>query len=146
MEEQVWARHILVADEAAAQDVLTRLANGENFAVLAAELSTDTGSAQLGGDLGWFGSGKMVAEFEDAAFSLGIGETSGPVASTHGYHIIQVLGHEERPMADADYEQKQSLAFEDWLAAQRVAGDVEIFDYWLERVPTSPELATSANY
>lgn len=142
-EEQIWARHILVEDLETAQQVIARLQNGENFAVLAAELSTDPGSAAKGGDLGWFGRGKMVAEFENAAFALEIGQISEPVSSSYGYHVIQLLGREERPMADADYQQKQDQAFNDWLSAQRVAADVQIFDYWIERVPTRPELPSS---
>lgn len=143
VEEQVWARHILVADEATAQDVLARLQNGEDFAALAQELSTDTGSGAQGGDLGWFGQGKMVAEFEEAAFSLGIGEISDPVQSQFGYHIIQVLGHEEREIAASDFEQDQQTAFQDWLSTRRVESDVQIFDYWVERVPTVPALPVS---
>ncbi len=139
--EQVWARHILVADEATAQSVLTRLAAGEDFAALAAELSTDTGSAPMGGDLGWFSSGAMVAEFNAAAFSLAVGEVSQPVQTTYGYHIIQVLGHEERAMADTDYQNAQQTAFGNWLTELRVANDIETYDeIWLDRVPTQPAL------
>ncbi|MFO3797791.1 MAG: SurA N-terminal domain-containing protein, partial [Anaerolineales bacterium] len=69
-EEQVWARHILVADETAAQVVRERLLKGEDFGKVAAEVSTDPGSKDQGGLLDWFGRGVMVKEFEDAAFSL----------------------------------------------------------------------------
>ncbi|CAG0945917.1 partial Foldase protein PrsA 1, partial [Anaerolineae bacterium] len=62
-ETQVWARHILVADEAIAQVIIDKLKAGEDFAKLAQESSTDTGSAANGGDLGWFGKGAMVPEF-----------------------------------------------------------------------------------
>src|SRR6185436_2746042 len=92
-EEQVWARHILVADESTAKTVLARLKRGSDFGELAKENSTDTGSGAKGGDLGWFGKGAMVAEFENAAFSMKIGEISEPIKSQFGYHIIQVLGH-----------------------------------------------------
>ncbi|NTW38073.1 MAG: peptidylprolyl isomerase, partial [Syntrophobacteraceae bacterium] len=57
-----------------AKDILTRLGNGEDFCKLATELSTDTGSKVQCGELGWFGKGKMVADFETAAFSLEVGQ------------------------------------------------------------------------
>src|SRR5574341_704208 len=75
-EEQVWARHILVADKGKAATVIALLKHGADFGELAKKFSTDTGSAEKGGDLGWFGKGAMVAEFEKAAFSMKIGEIS----------------------------------------------------------------------
>lgn len=87
---QVRARHILVATEEEANAVLERLSGGEDFTSLAQELSTDTGSGQLGGDLGFFGRGRMVAPFEEAAFGAEIGEVVGPIQSEFGYHIIEV--------------------------------------------------------
>jgi foldase protein PrsA len=90
LEGQVRASHILVADEATAKDVKKKLTAGEKFEDLAKEYSTDPGSGQKGGDLGWFGKGAMVKEFEDAAFKLKEGEVSEPVKSEFGYHIIKV--------------------------------------------------------
>ncbi len=89
--EQVHAMHILVADLATAQQVEKELIAGADFAALAAKYSTDTGSKAKGGDLGWFERGKMVTEFEDAAFALQPGETSEPVKTQYGYHIIRVV-------------------------------------------------------
>ncbi|WP_226670070.1 peptidylprolyl isomerase [Metabacillus litoralis] len=90
LEGQVKASHILVADEATAKEVKKKLDAGEKFEDLAKEYSTDPGSAQNGGDLGWFGEGAMVKEFQDAAFKLKEGEVSAPVKSEFGYHIIKV--------------------------------------------------------
>ena len=69
-----------------------RLAAGEDFASVARALSQDPGSAQFGGDLGFFGRGQMVPEFETAAFSLDSGQVSGPVLTEYGLHLIQNLG------------------------------------------------------
>ncbi|WP_273126483.1 peptidylprolyl isomerase [Bacillus weihaiensis] len=90
LEGQVKASHILVADEETAKEVKKKLDDGGNFEELAKEYSTDPGSAQNGGDLGWFGEGAMVKEFQDAAFKLKEGEVSEPVKSEFGYHIIKV--------------------------------------------------------
>ena len=137
-EEQVWARHILVADKGKAATVMALLNHGSDFGKLAQEFSTDTGSGAKGGDLGWFGKGAMVAEFENAAFSLEIGEISEPIQSEFGYHIIQVLGHEEIPLDAAQYEEKRQTAFTEWLTKTREEADITILDIWKERVPTAP--------
>ena len=110
---EIKARHILVADEKTAKEVTAKLDKGEDFAKLAKEYSTDTGSAQKGGDLGWFGAGKMVAEFEDAAYKLKKNEISEPIKSQFGYHIIQLLDKKdkepyEKMKADLEYDLKVS--------------------------------------
>jgi parvulin-like peptidyl-prolyl isomerase len=140
-EEQVWARHILVADEATAKDISTRLAAGADFAGLATMLSIDTGSKDKGGDVGWFAQGKMVPEFEKAAFSMKVGEISAPIKSTYGYHIIQVLGHEVRPLTEQEYTDAVTAAFTAWLQAQRESSKVTINNGWTNFVPTLPTLA-----
>ena len=137
-EEQVWARHILVADKGKAATVMALLKHGTDFGKLAQDFSTDTGSGAKGGDLGWFGKGAMVAEFEKAAFSMKIGEISEPIQSQFGYHIIQVLGHDNIPLNASQYEEKRKTAFTEWLTKTREAADITIFDVWKQRVPTAP--------
>jgi parvulin-like peptidyl-prolyl isomerase len=88
--EQVRASHILVKTEDEAKAILAELEAGKDFATLAREKSTDTASAKQDGDLGWFGTGTMVAEFEAAAFSLAVGQRSGIVPTQYGFHIILV--------------------------------------------------------
>ena len=97
-EEQVEASHILVEDEATAKKVAKKLADGEDFAALAKEFSTDTMSAENGGELGFFPRGKMVAEFEEAAFSMKVDTISDPVKTEHGYHIIHVTDKKQQKM------------------------------------------------
>lgn len=137
-QEQVWARHILAKDEASAKIVEDRLAKGEDFAKVAKELSADTGSAATGGDLGWFGKGAMVPEFETAAFSQKVGEIGQPVKSQFGYHIIQVLAHANIPLDAPGYQKAQSQAFLDWLKSLRTEYQVKTFDIWQTIVPTDP--------
>jgi parvulin-like peptidyl-prolyl isomerase len=95
--------HILVADEALALSLLERINAGEDFGALAAEFSEDPGSKETGGELGWVGKGQFVPEFEQAIFDdLQVGEvTQVPVKSDFGYHIIKLLGREDRPLMDA---------------------------------------------
>jgi parvulin-like peptidyl-prolyl isomerase len=128
--DQVWARHILAADDAAAQEVLRRLGAGEEWAALAAELSQDTGSREQGGDLGWFPRGMMVPEFEEAAFSAGVGETIGPISTSFGQHIIQVLGHEVRDLDPAQFRRAVDLALQQWVFNRRTEADVQVSADW----------------
>lgn len=140
VEEQVWARHILVPDEETAETVLERLAEGEDFAVVARAVSEDPGSSDSGGDLGWFGRGQMVPEFEEAAFSLEIGETSSPINSPFGWHIIQVIDRTELPLTAAGYEQARQQQFSEFLASLREDAEITEFEYWTDRIPTTPSL------
>jgi foldase protein PrsA len=130
----VHARHILVADQATAREVLAKLAAGEGFVALAAQYSTDTSNKDSGGDLGFFERGKMVPEFEAAAFGNPGGVVPEPVQSSFGWHVIEVLETQ-----DETESQAKDRAVTDWLAAQRDdITHVTRFDYWEQRVPEDP--------
>lgn len=90
-----------IAAWAKARQLYQRAKRGEDFASLAREHSIDA-SAAKGGDLGWFGTGRMVKPFEDAAFKAKVGEVVGPVRSYLGLHIIKVTGRENREVKIAD--------------------------------------------
>jgi peptidyl-prolyl cis-trans isomerase C len=100
-EQEIHARHILVATPEEAKEVAERLKKGEDFATVAKEKSKDA-SAE-GGDLGWFARGQMVKPFEDAAFALDVGQISEPVQTQFGWHIIKV--EEKRDQALPSFDQ-----------------------------------------
>ncbi len=117
--EQVRARHILVDTEEAANSVIERLTAGEDFADLAAELSNDTSNRDKGGELGWFPRGIMVKEFEEVAFSLPAGQTSDPVRTPFGFHVIEVEdGPIKRALEPTLLEQTRARYFDQWLSSQ----------------------------
>lgn len=123
---------------ALAQELVERLRAGEDFAKLAQEFSDDPGSKLNGGDLGWFGRGQMVSEFEQAAFSLKPGQISDPVKTVYGYHIIQVLERDPaRPVEPFLLEQRRAEAYQKLLSEQRQAITIE--RYWSpDKVPPTP--------
>ncbi len=140
-EEQVWVRHILVPEEEVAKDILERLQKGESWFLLAQQYSEDRSTAEQGGDLGWIARGDTVKPFEDVAFALEVGEISGIVATPYGWHILQVLGKEVRPLRDDQLQQRIQERFEVWLAEARAQADIEIYDdVWMKYVPDKPEL------
>ncbi|MBN1217356.1 MAG: peptidyl-prolyl cis-trans isomerase [Anaerolineae bacterium] len=135
--EQAHARHILVETEEEAQEVITRLQAGEDFADLAEELSKDTGSSMSGGDLGFVPQGRFVAPIDEAVFTLPVGQISDPIESEFGWHVIEVLEREERELSPADYQLSQRLAYNDWLEKARSQAIIE--DFWtVDKVPEDP--------
>ncbi|TEU13404.1 MAG: foldase, partial [Anaerolineales bacterium] len=130
--EQVHARHILVETEEEGDVVLAKLEEGEDFTDLAAEYSIDTGSKDDEGDLGWFPREVMVAEFEEVAFALEIGEASELVKSEFGYHVIEVLGKEVRELGPQLLQAFQQKAFDQWFAEQEELAEIERFVSFVE--------------
>ena len=140
--EEVWARHILVPDAVTAAVVLDRLEAGEDFGELAVEFSTDPSAENNRGDLGWFGHGAMVPEFEDAVFSLEkIGDISEATETQFGFHIIQLLGREERPLDENTLQREKDIIFQEWLTASKEDYDIVTYDdIWQANTPTDPDL------
>lgn len=138
--EMVWARHILVATADEAQSVIDRYNAGEDWTALAAELSSDTSTKDNAGDLGWFMRGSMVEAFDKAAFEQEVGTISqAPVETSYGFHVIQIIAHEVRPMTSTDRENAISNVYNTWLAAAKEKLDVKIGNDWMNYVPTDPE-------
>ena len=91
MSNKIKCSHILVAKQSEALDILEKIKTGQKFGKLAKEFSTDKGSGKKDGNLGYVTRGKMVKEFENAAFKLAVGQISEPIRTQHGYHIIKRL-------------------------------------------------------
>ena len=137
--EEAHARHILVNTEEEAKKVIERLQAGEDFVKLAAELSQDPGSKDNGGDLGWVPRRRFIEPIDEAIFTLPIGQISQPIKTDYGWHVVEVLGREERELSPSDYLLEQRLAFNDWLTNARKAATVE--DFWsADKVPADPLL------
>lgn len=123
--EQVQVKHILLEDEEQAEIALARLRAGEDFAAVAAELSTDTLTKEQGGDLGWLPRGVRSAEFDAVAFALEPGQLSEIIQTELGYEIIMVTAHEDsRELDPEDLQTLQNQAVEDWFAQRRSSSDV----------------------
>jgi peptidyl-prolyl cis-trans isomerase C len=106
----VRARHILVATEEEARAIVELLKGGAEFAALAKERSKDPGSAD-GGDLGYFTKDQMVPEFANVAFQMYPGQTSNPVKTQFGWHIIRLEDRRNRPVPEFDKVRDQIEAF-----------------------------------
>lgn len=126
--EHAHARHIFVETEEEAKDVIERLEKGEDFADVAAELSTDEEGAAQDSDLGFVPRGTVIGPVDEALFTLPIGQVSEPIKSDIGWHIIEVLEREERELSPADYRRAQSQAYIDWLEEARATATIE--DFW----------------
>jgi foldase protein PrsA len=126
--KQVHVYAIKVDNEGNATEVEKRLQNGEDFATLAAEVSTDETTKQYGGNLGWMPQGVLISELDQAAFSLAAGNVSEPIVSTNGYYIIKVSEIDENRVIDDQYREiLASNAFTNWFKEQR--NIVEIREY-----------------
>ncbi|MFV1980269.1 MAG: peptidylprolyl isomerase, partial [Rhodothermia bacterium] len=135
----VKARHILVSaregespeirSEARkkAADLKARIMKGEDFADLARQFSDDPGSGALGGDLGWFGPGKMVEPFEKAAVAAKVGDVIGPVESQFGYHIIEVLDRADKEIQISDFVMTLRPSIDTIGEAQDAAADLAYY-------------------
>ncbi|WP_432352761.1 peptidylprolyl isomerase [Sporosarcina sp. A2] len=119
------ASHILVADEETAKEVKKKADAGEDFAKLAKEYSTEEGADESGGELGWFGEGKMVAEFWNAAVAMKKGTISEPVQSEFGFHIIKLEDKRKTDDKEPSKEDKEKAKQELKLAKADTSTIVE---------------------
>ena len=135
--EKIRASHILVDSKDYAQDIKTQIDEGADFFKIAKANSLDEGSSDAGGDLGYFVRGDMIQEFEDAAFSLEIGEVSEPVESMYGYHIIKLVDRipeqkatldNSRALVEVVIKESKAKSYEEVLDEMFENATIEVFD------------------
>jgi parvulin-like peptidyl-prolyl isomerase len=151
--DQVRVRQIRVGTEAEAIEILEALRDGESFAELAkgatAALAGSEPSWYLGGDAGWLPRDQLTSSVADAAFEAEVGEILGPIfevdmeamAQTgtvaEYYYVVQVLGHEVRPVDEAVLQQQRSTHFDTWLSGKQSQAE-SYSDVWVDRIPDGP--------
>jgi parvulin-like peptidyl-prolyl isomerase len=139
--DQVNVRYLSIDDGERANEMVTRLAAGEEFEALADELLADEEVSGYDSETGWVPrsilEGNLGAEVADVAFSLGVGEHSDPLLSGNSlrYLVIEVVGHEERELDEYARDQLGAEAFQEWLAAQETLVERRTYR---DRVPTKP--------
>jgi foldase protein PrsA len=118
-----------------ADEALKKIKDGTDFATVAGEYSEDTLSKTQGGDLGWFGKGEMVADFENAVFALKVGDVSDLVKTSYGYHIIKLVDKKTEKVDGQDVEKVRAShilirtkSIDDWLSEARKSAKVT---YWI---------------
>jgi len=153
-DEEVKAAHILIKTDATAKDpkadeakalakiqgLLTQIRGGADFAELAKKNSEDPGSGAQGGDLGFFGKGRMVPEFETTAFAMKDGDVSEPFKTQFGYHIIK--RNEFRPARTETFEQVKEKIREDMLSQERN----QAFQTWLDAQKKEAQIVIKPEY
>jgi parvulin-like peptidyl-prolyl isomerase len=146
--EQINVSHIQSDTMEESQAALARLDAGEDFALVASEVSTDTFTAANAGELGWLLEGDLAArygpEIEEAAFSLNPGEYSQPISSTVGVHIIMVNERDVRPLSDFRLQAQQQQAYLDWLDEARAGEGVDETLWNPDMAPPDPLLERGA--
>lgn len=109
LKTEIKTQHILVEDKETADEVRTKLDKGADFIDLAKEYSTDSSTAEDGGDLGFVSIGQMIPEFEVAAFKLEIDEVSDPVQTQYGFHIIKVTDERDKENIETFNEMEEDI-------------------------------------
>jgi len=128
MIQAVHARHILLESEQEADSIKARLQSGESFEVLAAQYSHDISTKDSGGDLGFFVRDDLTTpELAELAFALQPGQMAGPIQTILGWHIVETLAFEERPLTDESLARAQEQQFTTWLNGRKAQATIERF-------------------
>jgi parvulin-like peptidyl-prolyl isomerase len=136
--EKTHLRHILTDTEETAQEVRTKLEEGEDWDDLVVEYSQDATTNDAGGELGWLTGTIIIAGFGPSAQLLTtepVGTLVGPIQTTQGWHVFEILDREVQPLSEYEYQQAVYSAYDDWLLAVRSSADISIAEDWQERIP-----------
>jgi parvulin-like peptidyl-prolyl isomerase len=136
-QDQVWVRQILTSDVETANQARKRLMDGEDWTNVASQMSLDETTKNQGGDMGWFAQGVQPVEIDQIAFTIKVGEISSPIKTDAGYHIIQVIAHEVRPLDEGVYQQERQKKFDDWLTTAQQSDQIQKYS-WETVVPKEP--------
>ena len=131
------ADHILMSSQEVAQDIITLIENGEDFATLAQELSLDVASAERGGALGWQPAVFYIPAFATVATEIDLNTLSAPVQTSFGWHIIRVNAREERPVEDELRDFVEESLFTRWRNKQVSQAEITINPEWQSFIPNS---------
>lgn len=134
--EQAQVRHILTFTEQDALKAKARLEAGEPFEKVAEEMSDEPGTRLRGGLIEWLPRGMMPAELEERAFSLPVGQVSDIFRSDSGYHIIQVVGREVRPVRQEVLERYRQLNFQQWFSQEKAKARIVKYVTFVPPTPT----------
>ncbi|HEY9571157.1 MAG TPA: peptidylprolyl isomerase [Metalysinibacillus sp.] len=123
--QELNGRHILVEDEETAQKAIKEIKDGASFGDVAKKYSTDPGSKEKGGELGWFSQGTMLESFNDAAYALELNKVSEPVASDFGFHVIEIT--DKRDVKDyPKFEDKENEIREGLVEKMMQTGEAQV--------------------
>jgi parvulin-like peptidyl-prolyl isomerase len=140
-QEHVQLQHIVVEDEATADEVRQLLDEGSSWEELAAEYSVDLATANTSGDLGWMALGEIVRSFGQAglaAFVSEDGSITPPLETSDGWQLFRVVAHQQRPLSDEAFQIAADEAFDTWLTQLKDEAEVEIVEDLAAHVINTP--------
>ncbi|MES0339061.1 MAG: peptidylprolyl isomerase [Anaerolineales bacterium] len=141
--EHVLIQHILIFDEAIAQEALEQLESGEAWDDIVLEYSEDQNSRESSGDLGWKTQDDLVGflgQMGLVAFSAPVNEVVGPIESQYGWHLLRVVDRQDREISDDAYQVAVDNAFEAWIDELTTEAEIIVVDDWQDHLPPSGPL------
>jgi foldase protein PrsA len=136
--EKTELRHILTDSQETAQEVRSKLDEGEAWEDLVLEYSQDATTKEDGGDLGWLTEEIILAGFGASAQSLAtepVGTLFGPVQTYQGWDVFEIMGREVQPYTDYEYQLAKNAAFDQWLLEVRGNAEIDVAEDWYTRIP-----------